>query len=197
MLLGNGSQDNDWNQDFRNRNHLTLGMSFSGWCTKSGRFLIPFISAGKVLFPLFVSPLLPSLFPSTTTWQAIKDATFDLGCKLESTIESGTQCYCGAAWRLYQTGNIEINLQGRRAHKEHINHTTQNESPPQPWRPSSLLLTYLTVLNIFSYPYRLLNIQYLITTLFIYFFKEFFWRHELSLWLLGGKDLWFLVPWEH
>lgn len=33
---------------------------------------------------------------------------------------------------LYQTGNIEINLQGRRAHKEHINHSTQNESLPQP-----------------------------------------------------------------
>lgn len=47
----------------------------------------------RPLCPLFVSPL----FPSTATWRGIKNATFDLSRKLESTIESGTQCYCGKA----------------------------------------------------------------------------------------------------
>lgn len=67
--------------------------------------------------------------------------------------------------------------------------------------PSSLLLTHLTKLNVFSY--LLFNIQYLIND-FVHLFKkkkDFFSREikgpDLSLRLLVGKDLWFLVPWEH
>lgn len=40
--------------------------------------------------------------------------------------------------------------------------------------PSSLLLTYLTKLNIFSYPYLRFNIQYLIITLLIFLKKKNF-----------------------
>lgn len=48
---------------------------------------------------------------------------------------------------LYQTGNIEINLQGRRAHKEHINHSTQNESLPQPCLRPPVFFCALNISN--------------------------------------------------
>lgn len=48
---------------------------------------------------------------------------------------------------LYQTGNIEINLQGHRAHKEHINHRAQNESLPQPRLRSPFFFSALNISN--------------------------------------------------
>lgn len=59
---------------------------------------------------------------------------------------------------LYQTGNIEIDLQGRRAHKEHINHLVQNESLPRPWIHSLCFSALNIKLNVFSYPRLLFNI---------------------------------------
>lgn len=43
--------------------------------------------------------------------------------------------------------------------------------------PSSLLLTYLTEPDVFSYPYLLFNIQYLIMT-FFFFYEDFFFFFE-------------------
>lgn len=69
---------------------------------------------------------------------------------------------------LDQTENIEINFQGHRAHKEHINHSASlSYGSPSP--PPRLLLTHPAEPNTFPDSRLLHDIQYLIMTLFIYY----------------------------